>query len=172
MANPAWRTKKIPHAENLRREIDNKKKEIRDLEIEVAKLKNILEEVEASELPILLYVCCYKDNESGRWDYDHLYYIPDLKRAKLDRVTRCIHFGDENLLLPNVLDLRSTFKNCGFPEEITSTAPDFWELKQRNQPKVDKAVKQLETVIDFLFESKEIESWGHLRRCLTDHFHH
>ena len=170
LANPAWRTEKRNLANDLRDKIELKTKELRELEGKIAQLKRTLEEVEISELPILLYACCYKDDDSGRLDYDHFYYLPDLQMEKPDRVTRCIYVKGENHLRPNTLDLRTAFKNCGFPNEIVSFAPDFWNVRQNNQSNVDKAVKNLVSVIDHLFTCEEIESWQHLRERLVAYY--
>ena len=115
-------------------------------------------------------VCKYKNDDSGRLDYDHLYYLPDLKTPRLERVTRCLYIKGENLLHPNTLDSRKAFKNCGFPEEILSTSPHFYTLKQEKQSAVNRAIKDLETTIDLLFDTEEIQSWEHLRKRLKSHY--
>ena len=168
--NPDWRTQKIPHVKNLRYEIDRKEEKVDKEMKEIAYLKNILSDAMQSELPILLYLCCYKDDDSGRWDYDHFYYLPDLKETKLDRVTRYVHSKGEVFAPPETLDLRKVYENCGFPESITSTARGYWELRQKCQPKADKNVEELESIIDLLFRTEEIESWEHLHGLLLKHF--
>ena len=170
MSSPAWRTQKISQWNDLRREIDRESKIIRDKEIKVAGLKQALESLENSVLPILLYACLYKDDNSGRHDYHHFYYLPDLQMTKLDPNTRYIYSKTENFQRPNTLDLRKVFKNCGFPKEIVSTSPDFYTIRQKHQAKVDQAIKELEATIDYYFEAKDIESWYHLKNRLENYY--
>lgn len=156
------RTKKIKELKRLKEQIQQKELEIKNKQNELHTLKEQVNKINESELPILLFTINetlpMPDDEKD-WEYEYVYYCPDLDEVKY------VYKHRNNELLPNSIDLRNTFKIVGMPEHIW---PGSIQSDPENYNKVEFVISYLKDTINNLFETQTINSWKELAPYLNN----
>ena len=144
-------------SQSLEKSIKEKKLQIQKLENEVRSLQHDYNELNESQLPILLFFIKESiEMRIGRNfdEYKYIYYCPDLDKVKY------IINPLKNEFLPNTIDLRDAFKKFGVPEEGITF--------DKYSKQIEQAISILKEQIDSLFASNEINSISDLAEQLTN----
>lgn len=153
------RNEKIDKRKSLEKLIEEKETLIKNEKQELKILKKQYDELDQSELPILMFLVDHTMPMPDEKDYEYefVYYCPDLDEVKY--ITK--HKQSE--LLPNTVDLRNFFKTLGMPERI-------WPgriLDKNSRDKLEYALTIIMNIIEDLFSNNKINNWNDLGKFLN-----
>ena len=152
------RTEKIIKVRELQQLIEKKETQIAEENKELEVLEQRLKEESTSEIPVLLFLInetLPMPDDYNDYEFEYVYYFPDLDDIK------CIKKHSKEEYLPNVVDMREFFKGIEMPSRIWPGSVSKYS------DKLNYAVSLLKTMIDDLFVSNNINSWGDLASLLN-----